>query len=241
MLLVICSALPRLAAQTLQVTQLPQTETLQYSVEWRLINAGAVKVTSDSGGHVSVRLESAGLVARLYKLQDTYLTNLDSGFCAVSTHLDALEGKRHRETNLTIDRQRHKTIYLERDLLKNAVVLSQEIDTPECVHDIIGALIKLRTLNLSPGQSVQLPATDGKKFAQVKIEAQERENVVLKSGTRKTIRYEAFLFDGIIYKRKAKVNVWLTDDTEHLPVQIRVKLQFPVGTITLQLEKEEHR
>jgi len=26
----------------------------------------------------------------------------------------------------------------------------------------------------------------------------------------------------------------------HLPVQIRLRLQFPIGTVTLQLQKEEH-
>jgi hypothetical protein len=33
--------------------------------------------------------------------------------------------------------------------------------------------------------------------------------------------------------------VWLTDDRRKLPVQIRVRMQFAIGTITLQLEKHE--
>jgi len=37
--------------------------------------------------------------------------------------------------------------------------------------------------------------------------------------------------------RKGRVFVWLTDDGERLPVQILLRLAFPVGSVTLQLEK----
>jgi hypothetical protein len=37
-----------------------------------------------------------------------------------------------------------------------------------------------------------------------------------------------------------RVFVWLTDDDRRLPVQIRVRMNFPLGTVTLELEKEEH-
>jgi hypothetical protein len=33
--------------------------------------------------------------------------------------------------------------------------------------------------------------------------------------------------------------LWLTDDARMMPVQIQIRLQFLIGTITLQLEKEE--
>jgi hypothetical protein len=39
--------------------------------------------------------------------------------------------------------------------------------------------------------------------------------------------------------RKGRVFVWLTDDERRLPVQIRIKLNVMIGTITLALEKEE--
>ncbi len=59
-------------------------------------------------------------------------------------------------------------------------------------------------------------------------------------GSFKTVRYEAFMLNGVIYTRKGRVELWLTDDAGHLPVQIRLRMNFPVGTVTLQLEKEEH-
>jgi hypothetical protein len=81
--------------------------------------------------------------------------------------------------------------------------------------------------------------SDGRRAAQVKVEAQEREEVTTPAGKFKTIRYEANLMNGVVYPRKGRVFVWLTDDAKRMPVQILLRLSFPIGTVTLQLEKEE--
>jgi len=119
------------------------------------------------------------------------------------------------------------------------VVNAHEIDIPPCVHDVLGGLYLLRTLNLQPGQTTQVAVSDGKKSVMARVEAQQREEVKTPAGSFKTIRYEAFLFNGVLYRRYGSLHVWLTDDARKLPVQIRVRLQFAIGTITLQLEKEE--
>jgi antitoxin component of MazEF toxin-antitoxin module len=97
----------------------------------------------------------------------------------------------------------------------------------------------LRSLHLEPGQTVQIPVSDGKKFVQAKIESQRREDLNTAFGMRKTIRYEVFLFDNILYKRSGHLHVWLTDDNVRLPVQLQVRLQFTIGTITFKLAKDD--
>jgi hypothetical protein len=42
-----------------------------------------------------------------------------------------------------------------------------------------------------------------------------------------------------LYRRSAHLYIRLTDDRRKLPVQIRVRMQFAIGSITLQLEKHE--
>jgi hypothetical protein len=211
---------------------------LTYNVEWRLIHAGtAVVDATDSEGRVN--LESAGLVSALFKIEDTYSVRYDEPFCATSSVLDAKEGKRHRETNITFDRARNRATFVERDVLKNTVLRSSQTDIPHCVHDVVGAIFTLRGTHLEPGQSIELPVSDGLRAAQVKIEAQEREPVHTPAGSFNTIRYEANLLNGVVYTRKGRVFFWLTDDARKIPVQIRLRMQFPVSTVTLQLQKEE--
>jgi len=104
---------------------------------------------------------------------------------------------------------------------------------------VAGALFFLRTMNLEPGQSAQIPVSDGKKSVTVKVEAQAREDVKTPAGTFKTVRYEVYLFNNVLYKRSARANVWLSDDRRRLPVQIRVRMTITIGTINLVLEKHE--
>ena len=66
-----------------------------------------------------------------------------------------------------------------------------------------------------------------------------REDLKTPLGTFKTIRYEVFLFDNVLFKRSGHLHVWLTDDAERLPVQLQVRLQITIGTITFRLWKPE--
>jgi len=236
-LLVFASLVP---AQTL-----PARETLYYTVEWRLITAGKAKLdwTSEprprTGAQASLHLESVGLVSKFFKVEDDYSANLNAALCGQSVQMTTNEGSRLRETKVTFDSASRKANYLERDRVKNAVIASHEIDTPPCVHDVIGGLYLLRTMNIEPGQSAQVPVSDGKKSVMAKVEAQQREDVKTPMGAFKTIRYEIYVFNDVLYRRPAHLYIWLTDDRRKLPVRVQVRMQFTIGTITLLLEKVE--
>lgn len=220
----------------------PAPETLDYNIEWRLITAGKAKVQwrrEAPGWQVNIHVESVGLVSKLFRVEDDYSANLSDSLCAVSSQFLSHEGSRVRETKISFDAAEQKALYVETDRLKNTVVLSKETETPACVHDVAGGLYFLRTLNLEPGQTATEAMSDGKKSVMAKVEAQAREDVKTPEGVFHTIRYEVSLFNGVLYKRPAHLNVWLTDDARKLPVQIRVRMSITVGTINLLLEKHE--
>jgi len=216
---------------------------LHYGVEWRMVRAGIVRSTwtpaPGDGYQADLHMESAGLVSKLFRVNDDYRAQLSKQLCGSSVLFKAEEGKRIRETNVTFDRTSGKVSYLERDLIKNNVVLAKELQVPDCTFEYLGALHHLRNLKLNAGQSVTVPITDGKKFAQVKVEAQEREQIKTPAGTFQTMRYEVHLFNGVIIPKSARMFVWISEDARRLPVQLRLRMQFLIGTITLQLEKEE--
>ncbi len=220
----------------------PAPETLYYNVEWRLITAGKAKVQwrrGSSGWQMNLHLESTGLVSKLFRVEDDYSANLNDSLCAESSQLLAHEGNRVRETKIVFDAATQKASYVERDPAKNVIIASHETEIPACVHDVAGGLYFMRTLNLEPGKSALEAVSDGKKSVMAKVEAQAREDVKTPEGLFHTIRYEVYLFNGILFKRPAHLDVWLTDDARRLPVQIRVRMSIAVGTITLLLEKHE--
>ncbi len=220
----------------------PSREILYYNVEWRLITAGKAKVQwqrEPAGWQVNIHMESSGLVSKLFRVEDDYSANLHESLCAESSQLRAQEGNRVRETKIVFDGAAQKATYVERDPGKNVLIASHDIEIPACVHDVAGGLYFMRTLNLEPGQSAVEAVSDGKKSVMAKVEAQAREDIKTPEGLFHTIRYEAYLFNGVLYKRPAHLNVWLTDDSRKLPVQIRVRMSITVGTITLLLAKHE--
>ncbi len=229
-----------------QSNSLPAKETLTYNIEWRLFTAGKARVelisspAPNAGLQANLHLESTGIVSKLFKVEDEYAASMSPNYCAQSLQMTTHEGNRLRETKVTFDAETRKVSYLERDRAQNnAVVLAKETEIPACVHDVLGGLFFIRTLNLEPGQSAQIPVSDGKKSVMVKVDAQAREDVKTPEGTFKTIRYEVGLFNGVLYKRPAHLNLWVSDDRRKLPVQIRVRMTFTIGTILLQLEKHE--
>jgi hypothetical protein len=220
----------------------PCPEKLTYRIEWRLVTAGSAVLEqrhgAGQGWDLNLNLQSAGLVSRLYKVLDNYKVATGARFCGSSAVLDAQEGKKHTLTQLNFNNSRKKVEYSERNLIKNTTV-TNEVDKPPCTYEILGALAALRLAPPDLGKPISLPVTNGKKLAFAKLEAQGKESVNAGGKSYSTVRYEALLFDNVLYKRKGRLFIWLTDAPGHLPVQLQVHLGFPVGNITIQLEKEE--
>jgi hypothetical protein len=220
---------------------------LHYKVEWRRIEAGDVRLNwspaaSQMAGEAVLSMESSGLVARLYKVNNTYRIRMADEYCAVTGTMTSQEGNRRRETQHTYDRQRKKGFYIERDLTNDRILRESEVDLPlNCVHDVVGGLMALRGMKLEIGKSVTLPISDAKKFAYVKVDALAKETIDTPRGRIQTTMCEVFLLNDVVYSRKGRIFVWLADDERRLPVQIRIRLQLLIGTITLQLVNEERK
>ncbi|MEZ5351175.1 MAG: DUF3108 domain-containing protein [Bryobacteraceae bacterium] len=233
----VVSAPAVLAAETLPPETL-RPETLHYEAEWRLMDAGRVRLHW-APNQASMKLETVGLVRKLYLVDNDYGVQFRNGFCADSSLMTSEEGKKRRRT--TVDyRAGGKAIYQVRDRNANdEVIETREVTVPDCVHDVVTGLAKLRTLGLKPGAALTLPVSDGRKSAPVRIQAQGKETIRTPAGVFSTVRCEIFLMNDVIYRRKARLLVWLTEDPRHLPVQIRLQMPFWLGTVTIKLAREE--
>jgi hypothetical protein len=244
--LVCALAFPLIAGDaTLQesATQLwqPRPEILSYDVEWRLVQAGEVTLRQTRAGsdwRFEMKLNSAGIVNRLFRVADTYNATTTDRFCGVTIQFDAQEGKKHSESRMTFETPRPKLLYQEQNLTKNTSV-KRELDIQPCTYDIVGALAEVRFAPPDLGRPVSLPVTDGKKFATVKVEALGRERVTVSGKSYPALKYEAFIFDDVLYRRKGRFYMWLADDANRLPIQFQVHTTFPIGNVTIALTHHE--
>jgi hypothetical protein len=230
------------AAEVQQPAHFPFQQSLSYRIEWHSVNAGTANLefrhTGSNNWQVNLDIESAGFVSRLYRVADKYTVDGNDRFCPAAATLDAQEGKKHTVTHLTFDPNRHTVEYREHDAIKNSDK-QNSLNTVECTREVSGALAALSELDLAPGKAMTLPVTNGKKAVNARIESQAREPLTIDGKDYHTVRYEAFLFDNVLYRRRGRLFIWLTDDVERTPVQLRIQVGFPIGTILLQLEKQQ--
>ena len=128
-LVILASALIGLSAPDGRAAADLFTERLSYTIEWRLIHAGNAVVESGPNSAL-LKLESAGLVSTLYKVDDTYKVQFDSPFCATSSMMDSKEGSRHRETAINFDRSRNRAFLTEKDVIRNTIVSAPKSSSP---------------------------------------------------------------------------------------------------------------
>ena len=220
----------------------PYPEKLVYRVGWRMVTAGEANLklmpAENNGWQLDLQIVSSGFVNQLYRVMDSYKLSTSERFCATSVNLDAQEGKHHTATALIFDNQAHKLHATIKDLVGNENH-KNDFDIPPCTYDIAGALMTLRASSLEPGMKFSVPISNGKKLADVRVEGLSKEKVTLNGKTYNTIRYETFVFDNVLYRRKGRLLIWISDDAQRLPVQMRFVFGFPMGDITLELEKAE--
>jgi hypothetical protein len=220
----------------------PYPQKATYRIEWRLMTAGSATLQLSHGDKQNWKLQldlaSAGVVDRLYQISDVYKLTTNERFCGVDSLLEGHEGKRRFATRMDFDTARHKVFLAENDLVKNTTVKA-ETDIAPCTYEVMGALSALRALKPESGNTLSLSLTNGRKLVTAKVEAQARETLHLNGKSYSTIKYEALVFNNVVYRRKGRLFMWITDDADRIPVQFRLQMGFPVGTVTLERENHE--
>lgn len=94
----------------------------------------------------------------------------------------------------------------------------------------------LRTLSLEPGKSYRYHRYFKKELNPVVIKVLKREKMELPDGRKVScLIVNPIVGEEGLFAPKSEAMLWLTEDEQRIPVQIRAKLPF--GTVTLRLEK----
>jgi len=71
------------------------------------------------------------------------------------------------------------------------------------------------------------------------VDSLRRETVKTPAGTFKTVRYEAYLLNNVIYRRSGRVYIWLTDDRRRCPFRSRCACNWPLAPLPCNWRRKE--
>lgn len=110
----------------------------------------------------------------------------------------------------------------------------------ENTQDMISGFYYARTLDLSSAKKDQLftvpSIVDGEMF-NLQIKFKGRETIKTKFGKIKCLKFVPVLQKGRIFKHEEDLQVWITDDKNHIPIYAKAEILF--GSIKLDLIKYE--
>lgn len=217
-------------------------EKFTYNVSWKVFDAGIATMTlaertvfqNEEIYKINATVRSTGIVSTLFKVVDVFESFFQSReLCSRRIVKSIEEGRRHRNTVVSFDPKNRQARMEDKDLNRPDLPAKQTTSPiPECVQDVISALYLIRTKNLRVGDLIHFPINDGGRTYDVGVEIQAQEEVRTPAGTFQTLRLEPRVFDGL-FKSKGRMFVWLTNDSDKMPVQLKAKIN--IGTITAVL------
>ena len=220
--------------------QLPQHQTLNYVVDWRVFPAGTATFHLDADGNteqVKATGVDIGAINLLFKVNDRFQSALDRRTgCSLYFNKQLEEG--HRQINSSLQFTGTGQQILDEKNVVKGTSKHQQAATPACVSDLMSAIFYGATQNLEAGKSFSFPVADAMRTVEVTMKVEAHERVITPAGTFETFRVQPTADAGVV-KNRGNIWIWYTDDARHLPVQMRARLFW--GTLTMHLASIESK
>jgi hypothetical protein len=210
-------------------------QTLRYEAEYRFWTAGVATLHVERSGnqeHLSANADSSGVVALLFRVQDRFNSYFDAQkLCSSKLTKHTEEGSHWRDTSITFDYGRGKSV-LEEKNLKTGQSKRVENDIPGCATDVASGILYVASLPLQPDATYSFPLNDGSKTVTIQAHVEGKEQIKTPAGTFQTIRVGP-QGDYSALKNRGRVLIWYSDDARHLPIQMQARMLW--GTLTVYL------
>lgn len=213
-------------------------ENLEFRMHYGIIDAGvaSLSITEEAvqiGGrrtfHVVGLGKSKGAFDWFFKVRDRYETYIDE-----KAIVPWLFVRRVKEGGYTCEQD-----YIFNHFNQKVNVGENKMyDIEPNMQDMVSAFYHARTMDLSgakPGDIYSINAFVDKEVFPVKIKFIAREIVKTDLGTFKCLKFRPIIQQGRIFKHEEDLNIWITDDKNHIP--IKGQADVLVGSIKMELTK----
>jgi hypothetical protein len=140
------------------------------------------------------------------------------------------EGKYKKREEITFNRQTNTAT------TKNGIY-----QVPENVQDVISIMYYMREMNYDrnkAGDNIPFTMFLDDKVYNLYLRYIGKETIKTKYGNFKTIKLKPLLLKGRIFEGGEKMTIWVTDDANHIPVQVESPIS--VGKVMVDLLKYEN-
>ena len=250
-LLIILFALPgqAMAGQASEAARLYRDgELLVYDVTWLGIKAGQstleargmVSLDGEQAYHLVTTAQSGPVISKFFRVDDrseSYLALEPMRTLRFEKHLR--EGGYRHSSQTFFDHEKGVATfrYLDFGQVPRGITrveeaerygkyVVQEFPMVPGALDELSVLYYVRTLPLAPGTRTQAKVFASRKSWELEVKVLDRDTLETVVGRRETIVVEPLLkFEGI-FQQKGRVIVWITDDPERIPVQMKSEVRI---------------
>ncbi len=112
----------------------------------------------------------------------------------------------------------------------------QKCDVPEGIQDMLSAFYYARNLDFSNAKENDIYTMSSfvdKQTFNLKIKYVGKETINTELGKYRCIKFRPIIQTGRIFKKEEDLNVWVTDDKNHIVIQAQAKIMFGSVKMTL--------
>lgn len=234
-------------------------ERLVYDVTWLGLRAGeatleaqgVVNVNGRQAYHLVTTAQSGPVISKIYRVDDRTESYLAlEPMWALRFDKNLREGRYRHSSQTLFDHEKGivtfryldfsrvpKDITRLEDAERYGEYVEQEFPLTPGALDELSVLYYVRTLPLAAGTTVTARVFASRKNWELEVKVLGRETLETVLGRRETLKVEPLLkFEGI-FERKGRMIVWLTDDAERIPVQM--KSEIIIGSFVTTLTRRE--
>lgn len=234
-------------------------ERLVYDVTWMGIRAGEAALEAQGvvslDGHQAYRLvttaQSGPVVSKIYRVDDRTESYLALDPMRALRFMKNLREGRYRHSSQTVfdhDKGIATFRYLDFSKVPKSITrleeaerygtyVSQEFPLTPGALDELSVLYYVRTLPLLTGATVTARVFASRKNWELEVKVLGQETLQTVLGPRQTWKVEPLLKYEGIFQRKGRMIVWITDDAERIPVQM--KSEIIIGSFVSTLTRRE--
>jgi len=206
------------------LTALPISERLVYSAKYGILPAGEIQMEINKGldghYHIKVTQETKGLFSHIFKIQDTYLSCIDTmSLSSIKFEKHIREGHYKHDQVVLFDQEKGIAIYDDGDT----------VDIVPGAKDIISIIYYIRTLPLESRDKIYLNVHADKHNYTIPVDIDK-----VRLDGEECFRVRPYLENIKVFGRKGGLLLYYTDDLHRTPILLKIKMFWGYIRATLR-------